>query len=212
MGPKRLWTGDWSAQSAASRARMAERRGLVAPEPEPVPEPLTAPEPFAEPAPSQSIAQQLRAAFARLAASTRAFAAELRHPGDLRVRLAFIALIAAAAGAGTVIGIDAASPSSGPSAPAGANHAYLGVVLGSAIGQVGAMVEFVYPGTPAEDGGILPGDVITAIDGREIDSPQAASAVIGSLPPNASAQFALERFGQPVSVHVTLGSRASAAP
>lgn len=212
MGPKRLWTGDWSAESAAARARMAERRGLVAPEPEPVPEPLEEPEPFGEPAPSQSFATQLRAAFARVVASARALAAELRRPGDLRIRLAFIALIAAAAGAGTVIGINASSPSSGPSAPAGVNHAYLGVVLGSAVGQVGALVEFVYPGTPAQEGGILPGDVITAIDGRATDSPQAASAVIGSLPPGASALFALERFGQPVSVHVTLGSRASAAP
>ena len=211
MGPKRLWTGDWSAQSAAARARMAERRGLVAPEPEPVPEGLAEPEAFAEPAPSQSFAALLRAAFARLAASARALARELRHPGDLRVRLAFIALIAAAAGAGTVIGIDASS-SSGPSAPSSSNHAYLGVVLGSAIGQVGAMVDFVYPGTPAEEGGILPGDVITAIDGRAIDSPEAASAVIGSLHPGAVALFAVERVGQPISVRVTLGSRASAAP
>ena len=212
MGPKRLWTGDWSAQSAASRARMAERRGLVAPEPEPVPEPLAEPEPFGEPAPSQSFAQLLRAALARLAASARALAAELRHPGDLRIRLGFIALIAAAAGAGTVIGINASSPSSGPSAAAGANRAYLGVKLGSAVGQIGAIVEFVYPGTPAQEGGILPGDVITAIDGRAISSAQAASAVIGSLRPGALALFSLERFGLPVSAHVTLGSHASAAP
>ena len=190
---------------------MAERRGLVAPEPEPVPEPQPTPEPFAEPAPSQSFAQMARAAFARLAASARALARELRRPGDIRVRLALIALIAAAAGAGTVIGIDASS-SGGSSTPSSANHAYLGVVLGSAIGQAGAMVDFVYPGTPAEEGGLLPGDVITAIDGRAIDSPEAASAVIDSLHPGAVALFAVERLGQPVSMHVTLGSRASAAP
>ncbi len=212
MGPKRLWTGDWSAESAAARARMAERRGLVGPEPDPVPEPVAPSEPFAEPVPSRSLAQLLRAALARVVASARALASELRRPGDLRVRLAFIALIAAAAGAGTVIGINASSPSSGPSAPAGVNHAYLGVVLGSAIGQVGAMVDFVYPGTPAEEGGLLPGDLITAIDGQAVSGAQAASAVIESLHPGAVALFAVERLGQPVSVHVTLGSRASPAP
>ena len=209
MGPKRLWTGDWSAQSAAARARMAESRGLVAPEPDPVPEPEAQPEPFAETVPSRTLAQVLRATLARIAASARALARELRGTGDLRVRLGFIALIAAAAGAGTVIGIDASSP--GAPSP-GANHAYLGVVLGSALGQSGAMVEFVGPGTPAEESGIQLGDVITAIDGQAVSGPQAASDVIGSLRPGVSALFALDRFGQPISLRVTLGSRASAAP
>ena len=209
MGPKRLWTGDWSAQSAAARARMAERRGLVGPEPDPVPEPVAEPERFAEPAPSRSLAQTLRAALARIAASARALTAELRRPGDLRIRLAFIALIAAAAGAGTVIGINASSPRATLS---GANQAYLGVKLGNAVGQAGALVEFVQPGTPAEDGGIELGDVITAINGKAISGAQAASAVIGSLHPGASALFTLNRFGQPISLRVKLGSRASAAP
>jgi len=209
MGPKRLWTGDWSAQSAAARARMAERRGLVGPETEPVPEPVAQSERVGEPVPSRSLAQLLRAALARIAASARALTAELGRPGDLRVRLGFIALIAAAAGAGTVIGIDASSP--GAASP-GANRAYLGVKLGNAVGQTGAMVEFVAPGTPAEDGGIQLGDVITAINGRAISGAQAASAVIESLRPGALATFTIDRFGQPISLRVTLGSRASAAP
>ena len=188
---------------------MAERRGLVGPEPDPVPEPLAPSEPFAEPVPSRSLAQLLRAALARIAASARALTAELRRPGDLRIRLGFIALIAAAAGAGTVIGIDASSQGA---ASSGANHAYLGVELGNAVGQTGAMVEFVAPGAPAEDGGIQLGDVITAIDGRAISGAQAASAVIESLHPGASALFTIDRFGQPVSLRLTLGSRASAAP
>ena len=208
MGPKRLWTGDWSAQSAAARARMAERRGLVGPEPDPVPEPVAQVEPFAEPVPSRSLAQLLRAALARIAASAQALTAELRRTGDLRIRLGFIALIAAAAGAGTVIGIDASSPG----AASGANQPYLGVELGNALGQPGAMVELVVPGTPADESGIQLGDVITAINGRAISGAQAASAAIGSLHPGASALFALDRFGQPISLRVTLGSRASAAP
>lgn len=187
---------------------MAERRGLVGPEPDPVPEPVAEVEPFAEPLPSRSLAQLLRAALARVAASARALTAELRRPGDLRVRLAFIALIAAAAGAGTVIGINASSPGTA----SGANQAYLGVELGNALGQPGAMVELVVPGAPADDSGIQLGDVITAINGRAISGAQAATAVIGSLHPGSSALFALERFGQPISLRVTLGSRASAAP
>jgi predicted metalloprotease with PDZ domain len=209
MGPKRLWTGDWSAQSAAARARMAERRGLVAPEPEPLPEPIPEPlpEPLAEPVPSRSLAELLRAALARVAASARALAAELRRGGDVRVRLAFIALIAAAAGAGTVVGLDASS--SGGATP---DSAYLGVQLGSALGQSGAIVEFVYPGSPAQEGGIQLGDVITAIDGRAVSGPQDAAVAIGALRAGASALFALDRVGQPISLRVTLGSRSSAAP
>ena len=80
------------------------------------------------------------------------------------------------------------------------------------MGQPGAMVELVLPGTPADESGIQLGDVITAINGRAISGAQAATAVIGSLHPGASALFALDRFGQPVSLRVTLGSRASAAP
>ena len=108
-----------------------------------------------------------------------------------------------------MIGIDAASPGA---ASHSTNHAYLGVVLGNALGESGAMVELVGPGTPAEESGIQLGDVITAIDGQAISGPQAASAVIGAMRPGASALFALDRFGQPISLRVTLGSRASAAP
>jgi membrane-associated protease RseP (regulator of RpoE activity) len=207
MGPKRLWTGDWSAQSAAARARMAERRGLVAPEPEPVLEPP--PEPAAPASAPPSLRERLRAGLARLAASARALAVEMRRPGATRVRLAFIALIAAAAGAGTVIGIQASSPSG---AAAGSGSAWLGVEFGSPIGQAGAMVEFVFPGSPAEEGGLELGDVITAIDGRTVNSPQDAATAIGGLHPGDSATFAVERFGQPLSLRVTLGRRSGSGP
>ena len=210
MGPKRLWTGDWNAQSAAARARMAERRGLVGPELEPMPEPVS--EPAVEPVPSRSLGELLGAALARIVASARALAAELRRPGGVRVRLAFIALIAAAAGAGTVIGIQASSPPSAPSPIAGANRGWLGVNLGSALGRAGAMVESVVPGSPAQEGGIELGDVITAIDGGAISGPDAAVAAIGALRPGASALLALDRFGQQISLRVTLGSHAGAGP
>ncbi len=209
MGPKRLWTGDWNAQSAAARARMAERRGLIAPDPEPMPDPVG----VAEAVPSRSWGELVRAALARLGASARALAAELRRPGGVRVRLAFIALIAAAAGAGTVIGIQASSSSSGAARSTTATGgAWLGVDLGNALGPAGALVEFVVPGSPADQGGIELGDVITAIDGRAVGNPQAASSAIAELRPGATALFTIDRFGQPIALRATLGSRASAAP
>jgi hypothetical protein len=206
MGPKRLWTGDWSAQSAASRARMAEQRGLVAPEPEPVLQPAAEPdpEPFAPPPPS--LRELIRRGLARLLASARALAAELRRPSGTRVRLGFIALIAAAAGAGVVIGVQASSPS-GAAAGTGA---YLGVQLGSPVGQAGALVEFVQSGSPAQVGGLELGDVITAIDGHAVSNPDDASNDIASQEPGASALIALDRFGQPLTLTVRLGRRPGA--
>ena len=90
--------------------------------------------------------------------------------------------------------------------------AWLGVDLGNALGPAGALVEFVVPGSPADRGGIELGDVITAIDGRAVGNPHAASSAIAELRPGATALFTIDRFGQPIALRATLGSRASAAP
>jgi membrane-associated protease RseP (regulator of RpoE activity) len=218
MGPKRLWTGDWSAQSAASRARMAERRGLIGDLPEVESDPQPAP------VPRRSAADLARAVLAALAAALAAFGAGVRSlvaeargadPArrGTRIRLTVIALIAAVAGAGAMVGIEASDNSSPTTAATRqADRAWLGIALGSALGQAGAMVESVQPGGPAEEGGIQPGDVITAIDGHGVSGPGAAASVIGAARPGDTAVLAIERFGQPITLRVTLGSSVPGAP
>ena len=54
--------------------------------------------------------------------------------------------------------------------------------------------------------------MITAIDGHAVTGPDAATSAIGTLAPGATAVFAVERFGQPVTLRVRLGSRVAGAP
>ncbi len=115
----------------------------------------------------------------------------------------------------------AATPSSG-AAPSGATPrapqpatAYLGVrynmltpdiaaQAGITITQ-GAIIGEVVPGSPAEQAGLQPMDVITAVDGKALDDTYALADAISGHKPGDKINLTVNRDGQTVPLTATLG-------
>lgn len=86
-------------------------------------------------------------------------------------------------------------------------YGYLGVEVGTrstaikspgdahALERGGAVVDFVAPGSPADDAGVREGDVVAAIDDRPLASADEFVQRIGSIPPGDSAELTLLRDG-----------------
>ena len=71
----------------------------------------------------------------------------------------------------------------------------------------GALLAGVIPGGPASSAGLVPGDVITAINGRTISSPTVISSIVLQLKPGAKVTITYsDQTGASNSVSVTLGS------
>jgi serine protease Do len=68
----------------------------------------------------------------------------------------------------------------------------------------GVLVNGVHSGSPAEQAGIKVGDVVLAVNGHEIDDPEALRFRIATLSVGSSAQLSVSRNGQERSVAVTL--------
>jgi membrane-associated protease RseP (regulator of RpoE activity) len=217
-GPRQLWSGDWLSESEAARARMAQRRGVPAAfEDEPTEE-----HPVVSPPARRSLRDVVLAAVAAVAAAWHRLSARVRgrvsgrprSRRSLRSRLILIAVLSGVAGAAVMVGIEAATGTgAGTPASAAASRPYLGVEVGAPLlGQGGALVELVEPGSPAAAAGLMPGDVITSVDGKAVTSAQAAVAAIAAEHPGQSVTLGLDRFGQQVTVKVTLGTRPTGSP
>ena len=64
----------------------------------------------------------------------------------------------------------------------------------------------ITPGGPAEDAGLEPGDVITAVDGETVDTYEEFVVAIRTREPGDHVTLEVERDGDVLSVDVTLGS------
>jgi len=71
---------------------------------------------------------------------------------------------------------------------------------------VGALVNDVTPDSAAERAGILPGDVILAFDGEEIESSGDLPPLVGANPPGTEAEVLVSRNGNKKTFTVTLDS------
>ena len=74
-----------------------------------------------------------------------------------------------------------------------------------ASGPGGALVTEVHPGTPAADAGLQAGDVITAFDGRRIESMLELAAAVRSTDPGTDVALELVRSGATISTEVSVG-------
>ena len=100
---------------------------------------------------------------------------------------------------------------------------------GSGADQTGALVGEVVTGSPADEAGLqgsakpfeangeqimIGGDVITAVDGKAVETMQALSAAIKAQKPGDEVELTVLRNGKEIAVVVTLGERkgAQAAP
>src|SRR3954454_10516908 len=86
-------------------------------------------------------------------------------------------------------------------------RAYLGVRNGTPPDRSGAIVDSVVANGPAERGGLQPGDKITDIDGKKINSSEDVSAAVTSRRPGEQAKVTVESGGGQRTLNVNLGTR-----
>ena len=71
----------------------------------------------------------------------------------------------------------------------------------------GVKVNLVAPGTPAEEAGMKPSDLITAVNGKAVANADELQAAFKDTVPNQSIELEVSRNGQPQTLHATLGRR-----
>lgn len=86
--------------------------------------------------------------------------------------------------------------------------AFLGIASQpSTTSTPGAEIVEVTPGSAAAEAGLEVGDVVTEIDGDDIDGPEAVGVVIAGHRPDDDVSITVERAGQSVGLDAQLGSR-----
>jgi serine protease Do len=98
-------------------------------------------------------------------------------------------------------------------------HGYLGVRIqditdefAAALGipkNRGSYIQSVEPGGPAEKAGLKPGDVVTAVNGKEVTQDQSLSYLVNNLQPGARVPITLLRDGKTMTVTATIARRPS---
>jgi serine protease DegQ len=71
----------------------------------------------------------------------------------------------------------------------------------------GAFVAGVLRGGPADQGGVKPGDVLVAVEGKAVANPAEVLNQIAALAPGARARLSLRRKGETLQAEVTIGRR-----
>jgi putative serine protease PepD len=87
-------------------------------------------------------------------------------------------------------------------------HAYLGVATEDTDAD-GARIAEVRPGTPAQEGGLRAGDIVTELDGEVIGSSDELRRAIDAHQPGDRVELTVRRNGGTETLTVTLGSRPS---
>jgi putative serine protease PepD len=85
-----------------------------------------------------------------------------------------------------------------------ASHASIGIYLTTT--SSGVQIQRVKPGSPGEKAGLKQGDVITAIDGTNVQSPDDVIQVVSAKKPGDHVQLSITRSGSSRTVDITLGS------
>jgi serine protease Do len=77
--------------------------------------------------------------------------------------------------------------------------------LGLTTGEKGALVSNAQDDGPAKKAGVVAGDIITAVDGKEVDSPKELARIIGAIAPGKAVDVTVWRNGKSEAVKVDLG-------
>jgi S1-C subfamily serine protease len=220
--PRHLWSGEWESESESAAEEVERRRRLRQPPDEPADDVPT--EPRRE---RRSLRQDAARAMAAMLAAWRSFAARAaRWIAAARSLLAAITprqvgltLLATVAGAAVALGAAALAGGSGDSSAgtgattSGAPAAWLGVQTTTSTMPVpGATIELIEPGGPAERAGLLPGDVITEVDGQPITTSTDLARALAAKQPGEQVQLEINRVGQTIVIDTTLGSRPPGGP
>ena len=76
----------------------------------------------------------------------------------------------------------------------------------------GQYVQTVQAGDPAADAGVQEGDIVTAIDGQQIDAQNSFVEVLFAHEPGETVEATVQRGDEEITVEVTLGERPPADP
>jgi len=76
----------------------------------------------------------------------------------------------------------------------------------------GVLINEVFPGHPANQVGLKPGDIIVALNGRDVTSPNTLARLVAGLTPESVAKVTYLRDGEKHTVAITLGRREQAVP
>jgi len=101
-------------------------------------------------------------------------------------------------------------PHRGSSSPGAIGHgAYLGILpdYQTLDGERGAGVKQVLPGSPAEDAGLEPGDLIVRWGGEPVGNVRGLTRVLGESKPDQTVELRVVRGDDKITLPVTLGSR-----
>jgi S1-C subfamily serine protease len=82
-----------------------------------------------------------------------------------------------------------------------------GALIDDAEGPGGQTLPGVVPGGPADDAGLEAGDIVTAIDGVELDGDHPLDAVVSQFAPGETISLDILRDGTERSIEITLGTR-----
>lgn len=74
-------------------------------------------------------------------------------------------------------------------------------------GTEGALIAGVLRDSPAERGGVRPGDVLIAVDGKSVQDPKEMLELVAALPPGKTSSFRVRRSGEEVDLSVAVGRR-----
>ena len=89
-----------------------------------------------------------------------------------------------------------------------ANDSYPGVARDlNVTGVKGALVINVYHNSPAEKGGMLPGDYITRVNGQDIPDRDHLIQAVGDLVAGRPYDFEIVRYGEKIKLPISLGVR-----
>jgi S1-C subfamily serine protease len=96
-------------------------------------------------------------------------------------------------------------------------HAFLGIRYSALTPEIaqqynidtdhGLVVEQVQAGTPAEQAGLKPGDVIISVDGKDMNQIEDLIAVLHQHAPGDTVAIVIERDNQPQTLQATLGNQ-----
>ncbi|MGH9231181.1 MAG: S1C family serine protease [Acidimicrobiales bacterium] len=84
-------------------------------------------------------------------------------------------------------------------------HAFLGVRIADAEDGAGALIGAVEDGTPADDAGLQPGDVVTRVGDRDVSGASELTSAIRSHRPGDRVDVTYTRDGDENTAEVTLG-------
>lgn len=82
----------------------------------------------------------------------------------------------------------------------------IGVQIDMSYTGIGALIEEVNPGGPAEAAGLLAGDVVTKVDGRPVEDATALIVAIRAKAPGEELTVTVDRDGQEQDVTIILGT------